>query len=213
MISIKISRDKTNFKYYSIKWSEFLIRISGVKLEINGKENIRDDKNYIFAPNHASFIDFPVLFVSVARYLVFVAKKELKRIPIFNSILDTSGCVFVDRENTKRAVESLNELKADIKNTPRSIAIFPEGTRSESLELGDFKKGAAVLGINTGLPIVPVYIDGSFNWWNANFKNNSNKIVVNFGEPILTKDINYNERENLTQLIKNEIIGLKENAK
>ncbi len=79
--------------------------------------------------------------------------------------------------------------------------------------MGDFKKGAAVLGINTGLPIVPVYIDGSFNWWNANFKNNSNKIVVNFGEPILTKDINYNERENLTQLIKNEIIGLKENAK
>ncbi len=213
IISIKISRNKNDFKYYSIKWSEFLIKISGVKLEINGKENIADDKNYIFAPNHTSFIDFPVLFVSVGKYLVFVAKKELKRIPIFNSILDISGFVFVDRENTDEAVKSLDELKADIKNIPRSIVIFPEGTRSESLELGNFKKGAAVLGINTGLPIVPVYINGAFNWWDANFRNNSNEIVVNFGEPILTKDIKYSERENLTRLIKDRIIGLKKNGK
>ncbi|GIS42134.1 MAG: hypothetical protein Ct9H90mP15_01740 [Candidatus Neomarinimicrobiota bacterium] len=127
VISIKISRDKTNFKYYSTKWSEFLIKISGVELEINGKENIEDDKNYIFAPNHTSFIDFPVLFISVGKYLVFVAKKELKRIPIFNSILDVSGCVFVDRENTDKAVKSLDKLKKDIENTPRSIVIFPEG--------------------------------------------------------------------------------------
>tara|TARA_B100000427_G_scaffold258442_1_gene222394 strand:- start:617 stop:1321 length:705 start_codon:yes stop_codon:yes gene_type:complete len=213
IISIKISRNKNDFKYYSIKWSEFLIKISGVKLEINGKENIADDKNYIFAPNHTSFIDFPVLFVSVGKYLVFVAKKELKRIPIFNSILDISGFVFVDRENTDEAVKSLDKLKADIKNIPRSIVIFPEGTRSESLELGNFKKGAAVLGINTGLPIVPVYINGAFNWWDANFRNNSNEIVVNFGEPILTKDIKYSERENLTRLIKDRIIGLKKNGK
>ena len=213
IVSIKISRDKSNFKYYSIKWSKFLMKISGVRLEINGKENIKVDKNYIFAPNHTSFIDFPVLFVSVGKYLVFVAKKELKRIPIFNSILDVSGCVFVDRENTDKAVESLDKLKTNIENIPRSIVIFPEGTRSKSLELGNFKKGAAVLGINTGLPIIPVYIDGSFNWWNARFRDNCNKIVVNFGEPILTKDINYSERENLTDLIKNRIIGLKKNAK
>ena len=213
IISIKISRDKSNFKYYGIKWSEFLIKISGVKLTINGKRNIRDDKNYIFAPNHTSFIDFPVLFISIGKYLVFVAKKELKRIPIFNSILDISGFIFVDRQNTDKAVKSLDKLKTDIKNTPRSIVIFPEGTRSESLELGAFKKGAAVLGINTGLPIVPVYIDGAFNWWNANFRDNSNQIVVNFGEPILTKDIKYSERENLTALIKKRIIGLKNNGK
>jgi len=213
IISIKISRNKNNFKYYSIKWSKFLIKISGVRLEINGKENIANDKNYIFAPNHTSFIDFPVLFISVGKYLVFVAKKELKRIPIFNSILDISGFVFVDRENTDKAVKSLDELKADIKNIPRSIVIFPEGTRSESLELGNFKKGAAVLGINTGLPIVPVYIDGAFNWWDKNFRDNSNQIVVNFGEPILTKDIKYSERENLTKLIKDRIIGLKKNGK
>ena len=213
IISIKISRNKNNFKYYSIKWSKFLIKISGVRLEINGKENIANDKNYIFAPNHTSFIDFPVLFISVGKYLVFVAKKELKRIPIFNSILDISGFVFVDRENTDKAVKSLDELKADIKNIPRSIVIFPEGTRSESLELGNFKKGAAVLGINTGLPIVPVYIDGAFNWWDKNFRDNSNQIAVNFGEPILTKDIKYSERENLTKLIKDRIIGLKKNGK
>ena len=96
IISIKISRDKNNFKYYSIKWSEFLIKISGVRLKINGKEILKMIKT-IFLPK-PYFIDFPVLFISVGKYLVFVAKKELKRIPIFNSILDISGFVFVDRK-------------------------------------------------------------------------------------------------------------------
>ena len=91
IISIKLSNNKNNFKYYSIKWSEMLIKTSGVQLEIRGKKNIKANKNYIFAPNHSSFMDFPVLFVAVNKYLVFVAKKELERIPIFKSILSISG--------------------------------------------------------------------------------------------------------------------------
>ncbi|MEC8946582.1 MAG: lysophospholipid acyltransferase family protein [Candidatus Neomarinimicrobiota bacterium] len=186
-----------------------LIKTSGVQLEIRGKKNIKDNKNYIFAPNHSSFMDFPVLFVAVNKYLVFVAKKELERIPIFKSILSISGSIFVDRKNTNDAIDSLDELKSDIKNTPRSVVVFPEGTRSNLNQLKSFKKGAAVLSINTGLPIIPVYIMGSFDWWNTkNFRKNSNKIVVNFGKPIITENKQYEDRKNITNSIKKEIIKL-----
>jgi len=212
IISIKLSNNKNNFKYYGIKWSEVLIKASGVQLEIIGEHNIKDNKNYIFAPNHSSFMDFPVLFVAINKYLVFVAKKELKKIPIFKSILNVSGFIFVDRENTSDAIDSLNKLKSDIKNTPRSVVVFPEGTRSSSNQLQSFKKGAAVLSINTGLPIIPVYIMGSFDWWDTkNFRKNSNKIVVNFGKPIITENKQYEDRENITNSIKKEIIKLQNN--
>ena len=177
-----------------------------------GEHNIKDNKNYIFAPNHSSFMDFPVLFVAINKYLVFVAKKELKKIPIFKSILNVSGFIFVDRDNTSDAIDSLNELKSDIKNTPRSVVVFPEGTRSSSNQLQSFKKGAAVLSINTGLPIIPVYIMGSFDWWDTkNFRKNSNKIVVNFGKPIITENKQYEDRKNITNSIKKEIIKLQNN--
>jgi len=212
IISIKLSNNKNNFKYYGIKWSEVLIKASGVQLEIIGEHNIKDNKNYIFAPNHSSFMDFPVLFVAINKYLVFVAKKELKKIPIFKSILNVSGFIFVDRDNTSDAIDSLNELKSDIKNTPRSVVVFPEGTRSSSNQLQSFKKGAAVLSINTGLPIIPVYIMGSFDWWDTkNFRKNSNKIVVNFGKPIITENKQYEDRENITNSIKKEITKLQNN--
>ena len=212
IISIKLSNNKNNFKYYGIKWSEVLIKASGVQLEIIGERNIKDNRNYIFAPNHSSFMDFPVLFVAINKYLVFVAKKELKKIPIFKSILNVSGFIFVDRDNTSDAIDSLNELKSDIKNTPRSVVVFPEGTRSSSNQLQSFKKGAAVLSINTGLPIIPVYIMGSFDWWDTkNFRKNSNKIVVNFGKPIITENKQYEDRENITNSIKKEIIKLQNN--
>ena len=186
-----------------------LIKTSGVQLEIRGKKNIKDNKNYIFAPNHSSFMDFPVLFVAVNKYLVFVAKKELERIPIFKSILSISGSIFVNRDNTNDSIDSLDELKSDIKNTPRSVVVFPEGTRSNLNQLKSFKKGAAVLSINTGLPIIPVYIMGSFDWWNTkNFRKNSNKIVVNFGKPIITENKQYEDRKNITNSIKKEIIKL-----
>ena len=189
-----------------------LIKTSGVQLEIRGKKNIKDNKNYIFAPNHSSFMDFPVLLVAVNKYLVFVAKKELERIPIFKSILSISGSIFVNRDNTNDAIDSLDELKSDIKNTPRSVVVFPEGTRSNLNQLKSFKKGAAVLSINTGLPIIPVYIMGSFDWWNTkNFRKNSNKIVVNFGKPIITENKQYEDRKNITNSIKKEIIKLQNN--
>tara|TARA_B100001996_G_scaffold371617_1_gene347140 strand:- start:241 stop:882 length:642 start_codon:yes stop_codon:yes gene_type:complete len=211
MFAILLSKKKSNFKYYSVKWGKTLGRLFGIKLKVVGKENFDSNKQYIFAPNHSSLIDFQVLLVAVNQYLVFVAKKELGRIPIFNAIIRTAGFVLVDRRNNKKAVKSLEDLRLDMKKYPRSVAIFPEGTRSKDGNLQDFKKGAAVFGIDTGMPIIPVAITGSYSWWNRSlFSKKSNTINIIFGIPINTKNSSYEDRNKITMSIKDQIVKLRD---
>tara|TARA_X000001036_G_scaffold282675_1_gene262534 strand:- start:340 stop:981 length:642 start_codon:yes stop_codon:yes gene_type:complete len=210
MFSILFSKKKSNFKYYGIQWGKTLGRLFNIKLRVFGKENFDNNKQYIFAPNHSSLIDFQVLLIAVNQYLVFVAKKELDRIPIFNTIIQTAGFVLVNRRNNKEAIQSLEDLRLDMEKYPRSVAIFPEGTRSKDGNLQDFKKGAAVFGIDTGMPIIPVAITGSYSWWNRSlFSNNPNIITITFGIPINTKNSSYEDRNKITMGIKDQIIKLR----
>ncbi|MFL2500330.1 MAG: lysophospholipid acyltransferase family protein [Candidatus Neomarinimicrobiota bacterium] len=210
MFSILFSKKKSNFKYYGIQWGMMLQKTLGVKLEVLGQENLDINKDYIFTPNHASLIDIPLLFIAVNKYLVFVAKKELDRIPIFRKIIRVAGFVLVDRRNNKDAVNSLKDLKADLRKHPRSVAIFPEGTRSKDGKLQEFKKGAAIFGIETGMPIIPIAIIGSYRWWNRGlFTKNPNIITIVFGNPINTTNSSYEDRDKITMGIKDQIIKLR----
>ena len=113
MFSILLSKNKSNFKYYGINWGKTLGRLFGLKLRIIGRENFDINKQYIFAPNHSSVIDFQVLLIAANQYLVFVAKKELDRIPLFNTIIKTAGFVLVDRRNKKDAIAGAVSNKKD----------------------------------------------------------------------------------------------------
>ena len=159
-IVISISGRKNFFKFFGLIWGKTLSLIFNVKLTVKGKNNLSSYGNYIFSANHASLIDIPLLLIATNRYTVFIAKKELSKIPIFKSILDKAGFIFVDRQNNKNAIESMNNFTRDIKKIPRSIGVFPEGTRTEDGKLKEFKKGASVLSINTKIPIVPVTLWG-----------------------------------------------------
>jgi 1-acyl-sn-glycerol-3-phosphate acyltransferase len=155
-------------------------------------------------------IDIPLLLVAVERYTVFIAKHELSKIPIFNSILKKAGFIFVDRKNNDSAVRSMNYLLEDIKKTPRSVGIFPEGTRTKDGNLLQFKKGAAIFGINTKIPIVPIAISGTYNWSQKKIFDFSQSVITfEFGEPLISKDFTYKDRDMLTQRIKDSIESIK----
>ena len=194
-------------------WAKSILWIGNIPYTIIGLDKLDPNQQYVFASNHESAFDIPLTLAGIPWHVVPIAKKELKKIPFLSWAMLAAGHIFIDRSNHLKALQSIDKIKNSLKKNPRSILVFPEGTRTLDGKMKPFKKGGIILSINTGLPIIPVYIDGSFDWWNANFRDNCNKIVVNFGEPILTKDINYSERENLTDLIKNQIIGLKKNAK
>ena len=207
--TILLTGKKENFKFFGVIWGKTLSFIFNIKLIVKGKHNLQD-RNYIFAANHASLIDIPLLLIAVNRYTVFIAKSELSKIPIFKSILDMAGFIFVDRKNNDNAVKSMNNLMDDIKKIPRSVAIFPEGTRTRDGELLPFKKGAAIFAINTDIPVIPVAISGTFSWSKKKLFDMSQSVIsFEFGEPIATENYSFDDRDYLTEKIKTNIKNMK----
>ena len=207
--AILLTGKKENFKFFGVIWGKTLSFIFNIKLIVKGKHNLQD-RNYIFASNHASLIDIPLLLIAVNRYTVFIAKSELSKIPIFKSILDRAGFIFVDRKNNDSAVKSMNNLMEDIKKIPRSVAIFPEGTRTIDGNLLPFKKGAAIFAINTDIPVVPVAISGTYSWSKKKLFDISQSVIsFEFGEPIITENYSFNDRDYLTEKIKTNIKNMK----
>ena len=207
--TILLTGNKENFKFFGVIWGKTLSFIFNIKLVVKGKHNLQN-RNYVFVSNHASLIDIPLLLIAVNRYTVFIAKSELSKIPIFKSILDRAGFIFVDRKNNDSAVKSMNNLMEDIKKIPRSVAIFPEGTRTSDGNLLPFKKGAAIFAINTDIPVIPVAISGTFSWSKKKLFDISQS-VINFecGEPITTKNYSVDDRDYLTEKIKTNIKNMK----
>ena len=207
--TILLTGKKENFKFFGVIWGKTLSFIFNIKLIVKGKHNLQD-RNYIFASNHASLIDIPLLFIAVNRYTVFIAKSELSKIPIFKSILDRAGFIFVDRKNNDSAVKSMNNLMDDIKKIPRSVAIFPEGTRTSDGNLLPFKKGAAIFAINTDIPVIPVAISGTYSWSKKKLFDISQSVIsFEFGEPITTENYSFDDRDYLTEKIKTNIKNMK----
>jgi 1-acyl-sn-glycerol-3-phosphate acyltransferase len=124
----------------------------GVDVALHGLEQVENAGPVIYAPNHQSHLDILTLLGHLPGATRFAAKRELWRHPVVGGVLDTLGMIPIDREAGERSIEVLNEAAAEAS----SIVIFPEGTRSRDGRLREFKKGAFVLAIATGLPIVPV---------------------------------------------------------
>ena len=144
-------------------WSKILIFFSGVKIKIIGLENLKKNKNYIFASNHESNFDIPLIFSSINLHLVSIAKKELKKIPIFGWAMKSGQHIFIDRFNQIEALKSLKLAKNSIIKNPRSIIIFPEGTRSFDGKIKQFKKGGLSIAFDLEMDVVPIAVCGTRN--------------------------------------------------
>ena len=155
--------DKKNFfmsKFVRI-WANWVCKSSGINIEVFGSNKLSKNENYIFVSNHESILDIPIAISILPRNIVFLAKKELFKIPFFSSILNSLGMIKVDRKNKEAAYRSVeNALNLlSLKNT--SILVYPEGTRSNPGKILEFKKGSFILAIQSGLSLVPITIRNS----------------------------------------------------
>ncbi len=144
-------------------WSRFVMKVARVRVEVHGLENILTTTQYIVMSNHQSLLDLTTLLGYVPVQVTIIAKKELFRIPVFGWGIRGGGVLPVDRSNSVRAVETLKLVERILMERSLSLLIFPEGTRTQDGKLGSFKKGPFVVARNTGLPILPITIDGCFS--------------------------------------------------
>ncbi len=141
-------------------YSKVLFAAFRVRVVHRGFEQIDPQSPYVFMPNHASIADPLAMAITIPQPFHCVFKKELARIPVFGWALLSLGQIMVDRENTEQARAALVEAVSGLSGN-NSVLIFPEGWVSKDGQLLPLKKGGFHLAIQTGLPIVPVRIDGA----------------------------------------------------
>ncbi len=141
-------------------WARTLVWFSGSRVGIRGLEHLEPERTYIFAGNHQSYMDIPVLFGYLPANFRIMAKSSLFHIPFLGWHLSRSGHMPIARENPRRAARSLLEAASHVK-AGTSVFVFPEGGRSLDGRLAEFKAGTFLLAIKAGVPIVPLTLNGT----------------------------------------------------
>jgi 1-acyl-sn-glycerol-3-phosphate acyltransferase len=137
-------------------------KILGIHIEVFGADKIKKDKSYIFMSNHLSFLDGPLLFMTIPQPIRVILKKEVFRIPVIGLGMRLVDFVPVDRKGIRGGKKSIDRAVHLIKEKGYSFLIFPEGTRSLDGQLQLFRRGGFFLALNSGVPIVPISIQGSY---------------------------------------------------
>lgn len=141
--------------------SALVFKVLFVKVKIKGENNIPKEGPYVIVSNHQSLIDVPLILWKVAQP-VFVAKKELIKLPIINSYLKHLNSIFVDRNNPNSGAAALRKLSKTLKMDKGIVCIFPEGTRTLDNQVHEFKSGTLIVPFRYEIPILPLCIDGTY---------------------------------------------------
>lgn len=146
-----------------MRFARNVVVAADIRIDVTGAENVPDGGAFVFMSNHQSHLDIPILYWSLpVETLRMVAKTELFRVPIWGRAMRAGGMIEVDRSDRRQAIDSLRRAGEALADGV-SIYIAPEGTRSRTGELGPLKKGGFHLALETGTPIIPVAISGSFD--------------------------------------------------
>jgi len=187
-------------------WGKFILFTCGIKYKVSGLNNIDSKINYIFAGNHTSMLDIPIAFSGLPYWLVPIAKIELKSVMLLGWVMKTAGHIFVDRNKSESALHILEKVKISLIEKPRSILLFPEGTRTIDGSLGQFKRGGLLLAIDTKMPIVPIAFIGSYEMFGkGSWSMKGHSVELRIGSPIDPNNYSYESRRELAQFVREKV--------
>jgi 1-acyl-sn-glycerol-3-phosphate acyltransferase len=182
-------------------------------VRVTGRDRIVPNGSYVFASNHLSFSDTPVMLANIPCQFRFLAKAGLFNVPFIGFHLRRGGHIPVPREDTRAAVKAIQEAGRIVRERGVSLLLFPEGGRTDG-ELRPFKEGAALLAIFAGVPIVPVAIRGTREVMPmGHWRMVPGKVEVHIGEPILTAGLSGKDRARLTEQVRSVVEGMLEQSK
>ena len=139
-------------------WAWLILRTTGVRVTVRGVDRLEAHRSYVFASNHQSIYDIPIVFTSIPVQLRIVAKASLGNFPFLGWHLQRTGHLLIDRQNPGAGVV---KKMARLVGGAKSLIVFPEGTRSVDGSVARFKGGMFLVAIDAGVPVVPVSIAGS----------------------------------------------------
>jgi 1-acyl-sn-glycerol-3-phosphate acyltransferase len=189
-------------------WARSLLRIAGVKVTVEGLDRIQPGGNYVFVSNHVSYMDIPVVLGIIPEEFLFLAKSSLFHIPFLGTHLKTAGHVMVPLEDPRSAIKTLQHTAALLRDG-RSTLVFPEGGRSETGDLREFKDGAAFLAIRAQIPVAPLAMIGLRNILRMHTLTfHRGKVTLRIGQPISTDGMTTHDRAKLTAAVRQAIVEM-----
>ncbi|WP_226676908.1 lysophospholipid acyltransferase family protein [Mesobacillus jeotgali] len=187
------------------KWAKTFMAMTGSQVEVEGLHNIPEGP-VLFASNHEGNFDIPVLIGAIEKPFGFISKIEVKKVPFLSAWMEAIDCVFIDRKNRDKAAGSIMS-GVELLKKGNSLVIFPEGTRSKGGPVGLFKAGGFRLAKDSGVPIVPISIQGTADVFEKNGRLvKPAKIKVIISPPVYSRQYKDKELISLAEEIRDTII-------
>ncbi len=162
LLTIPLDSSGKMFHANSRIWSRVVLWLGGLHVSVRGLEKVPLTRNYVYVANHASMFDIPAIIAGIPDQIRIVYKRELEWIPFFGWGLRLGSYIGIDRQGGSKAMKSLDEAAERIRNGA-SVLLYAEGTRTTDGKLQPFKRGAFYLALRSGVPVVPLTVNGSFH--------------------------------------------------
>lgn len=190
--------------------SSKLLKVTGSRVIYHGLENLPERTGVLFVGNHQSYLDIPTLLAVMEAPTAFVSKKSVGEKPFLGPILDMIGCVSIDRDDIRQSLKAIKEASARLEQG-LNMVIFPEGTRSQSANIAEFKKGSIKAATMVGAPIVPFRLENVYAILEGNkgIKVKPQEVHVYFGEMIDVASMSKAEQKQLGENMRDIVINLK----
>ena len=181
-------------------WGWLILKTTGVHVTVRGLDVLDTGRSYVFASNHQSIYDIPIVFASLPVQLRFIAKDSLGSFPFLGWHLRWTGHLLVNRQNPGAGI--LKKMSRLIGGA-RSLIVFPEGTRSVDGAVARFKGGSFLLAIDAGLPVVPISIAGSrFVMRKGRLMTCPGDVRITVHDPIVTAGISRGDARELAERVR-----------
>ncbi len=207
-LAILVTRDTSAASWFARRlWAPALLWVAGARVEVEGVEHLDARRPTLYASNHQSTIDIPVLFVALPIDLRFIAKEQLRWVPLIGWYIQMAGHILIDRSNRARAIASLDRAAEEIARRRISLIVFPEGTRSADGRILPFKRGSFGLALKARIPVVPVTLDGSARVMpRRSWRVRPGVIRVRIGAPVDVRGFDLNDRAGLARVVREAVV-------
>lgn len=179
------ARKQLFYKKWAKWWGTLIVNSSFVRIKVSGLENIPEDTNVIFTPNHQSFFDIFILLKYLPGWYKFVIMRKLFEVPVIGHHITQAGFLSLDTKDRKKSISTIHNIIDILGKSANSIIIFPEGKLTKDGSIGPFGRGTSMIIQHSRKPVVPIAIDGDFDVMpKGEWKIKAGDVRVKVGEPV-----------------------------